>query len=53
MHSKSDTKEIRCKADEAIKNLSKLLLNKYQSNLKTSMRGSDFISDCVRLFCYI
>ena len=50
MHSKSDDKEIKIndKADEVFKSL----LNRYQNNLETSMRGSDFIFDCVHLLYY-
>ena len=29
-----------------------LNLNRYQNNLETSMRGSDFIFGCVHLFHY-
>ena len=50
MHSKSDDKEIKIndKADKVFKSL----LNRYQNNLETSMRGSDFIFDCVHLLYY-
>ena len=30
----------------------KSILNRYQVGLETSMRGSDFILDCVHLLCY-
>ena len=32
--------------------LKKSILNRYQVGLETSMRGSDFILDCVHLLCY-
>ena len=47
MHSKSDNK-----SGEVIVKLFNWLLNKYQSNLETSMRGSDFIFDYVHLLYY-
>ena len=55
MHSKSDNIEIKInhKAGEVIQKLFKSLLNRYQNDLKTSMRGSDFTFDCVDLLCYI
>ena len=55
MHSKSDNKEIKIndKRDKVIKkNLFKSLLNGYQNNLETSVRGSEFFSDCVHLLYY-
>ena len=53
MHSKSDN--IGCmiydKADKVIQNLLELVLIRHQIRLKTLMRGSGFIFDCV--ICYI
>ena len=48
MHSKSDNQETKINdtADEVIKKPFKSLLNRYQNNLKISMRGSGFIFDC-------
>ena len=44
MHSNSDNREITIndKADEVIKRLFKSLLNRYQNNLQTAMKSSDF-----------
>ena len=57
IYSESDNEEIKIndKADEVIAKLFKSLLNRYQSNLETSKRGSDFLLDYVHLFyfnCY-
>ena len=54
MHSQSNNKEIKIndKADEVIENFLKSLLNRYHINLELSMRGSNFIFDCVHLLCY-
>ena len=54
MHSKSGNIEfmIYDKADEAIKKLFESLLNGYQIGLETSMKGSDFIFECVYLLYY-
>ena len=54
MSSKNDKKEIKIndKADEVMEKLFKSLLNRYQNNLETSMRVSDFIFDCVYLLYY-
>ena len=54
MHSKSDNDEIKIneKADEDIEILFKSLLNRYHNNLETSMRGSNFVFDCVHLLYY-
>ena len=51
MHSKSDNIEIMIndKADEVIEVLFESLFNRYQIGLETSIRGSDFIFDCVYL----
>ena len=38
-------------ADEVIEYLIESLLNGYQIGLETSMRGSNFIFDCVHLLC--
>ena len=35
-----------------MKFLNKILLNRYQTGLETSMRGSDFIFDCAHLLHY-
>ena len=54
MHSKIDNIEIMIynKSDEVIKELFESLLNRYQTGLDTSMKGSDFIFDWVNLFHY-
>ena len=53
MHSKSDNMEIiiNDKADEIIE-LFQSLLSRYQIGLETSMKGSDFVFDCVNLLYY-
>ena len=38
--------------DEVIKERFESLLNRYQIGLETSVRGSDFIFDCVHLLFY-
>ena len=43
---------INDKADEVIDELFQTLLSRYQSELKTSIKGSDFIFDCVYLLYY-
>ena len=55
MHSKSDNIEIMIGADtnETIKNLFNSLLQRYQKGLEESMRGSDFVFDCVESLNYI
>ena len=40
------------KPDEVTEKLFKLLLNRYQVGLETSIRGSDFIFDCTHLLHY-
>ena len=54
MHSKGDDIEIMIndKANEVIKELFQSLVSRYQIGLEISMRGSDFIFDCVHLLCY-
>ena len=54
MHSKSDNMEIMFnnKEDEVIKELFPSLLSRNQIGLETSMKGSDFILDCVHLLYY-
>ena len=49
MHSKSDKTEIMIydTADEVIIELFESLCNRYQIELETSMKGSDFLFDCV------
>ena len=51
MHSKGDKMEIMIndKADEVIEERFESFVNSYQIGLETSMRGSDFIFDCVHL----
>ena len=51
MHSRSDNIEIiiKFKADEIIVELFKSLLSRYQIGLDTSIKGSDFIFDCVQM----
>ena len=54
MPSNSNNKEIlfNDKPDEVIKKLFKSLINRYQNNLQTSMKSSDFVFDCVYLLYY-
>ena len=54
MNSKSNNKEIMIndKADEVTKKLPKLIINRYQNISEISMRGSDFIFDCINLLYY-
>ena len=57
MHSKSDDVENieimnHDKADEVIEELFGSLLNRYHVGLETSMRGSDFIFNCVKFLHY-
>ena len=54
MHSKSDNIKIMTneKADEVIEELFQSLLSRYQIGLETSMKGSDFIFDCVHLLIH-
>ena len=50
MHSKRNNIEILInEADEVIEELFNSLLNRYQIGLETSVRGSDFIFDCINL----
>ena len=53
-HSKSDNIEIMIndKANEVIKELFKLMKNRYQNNLEELMKGNDFVSDCIHLLYY-
>ena len=44
--------QINDKADKVIKELFDSLIKKYQIGLEKSMRGSDFIFDCVHLLSY-
>ena len=41
------------KADEVITELFESLFSRYQIGLKTLMKGSDFIYDCVHLLYHI
>ena len=54
MHSKSDNIEIMIndKADEVIKEPFQSLLSKYQIGLQTSMKGNEFVFECVQLQYY-
>ena len=54
MYSKSYNTEIiiRNKADEVIEEIFKSLLSRCQIGLEKSMKGSDFIFDCVYLLYY-
>ena len=54
MHSQNDNTEIMTngKGDEVIEKLYQSLLSRYENWLETSMRGSDFIFDCVHLLYY-
>ena len=51
MHSKSDNKEFMSydNANEVVKELFESLLSRYQIDLETSIRGSDFIFNLVQL----
>ena len=51
MHSKSENIEImnHIKADVVIEEVFDSLLNRYQTVLETSMKGSDIIFDCDNL----
>ena len=51
IYSTSDNIEIMSydKADEVIEEFSESILCRYQIGLETSMKGSDFIFDCVNL----
>ena len=50
MHSKSDDIEIMINGkDKVFEKRFKSLLRRYHIELETSMRGSDFIFDCVHL----
>ena len=53
MHSKNDNIEftIYDNVDKVIEKISELLLKRHRIELETSMRGSDFIFDCVHLLC--
>ena len=48
-HSKRDNIEIMIndKTDEVIEKLFQSLFSRYQIGLETSMKGSDFIFDCI------
>ena len=48
MHSKSDIKKviINCKADEVIDGLFESLLNRFQNDLKNSIKGTESVFDC-------
>ena len=54
MNSKSDNMEVMIydKADKVIKELFMSVLKVYQIVLETSMKGSDFIFDCVHIVYY-
>ena len=54
MYSKSDNVEtmINDKSDEAIEEFFKSLLSIYKIGLETSIKGSDFVFDCVYLLYY-
>ena len=52
MHSKRDNIKFTITLMKLLKNLFELLLNEYQIGLETSMRGSDFIFNCVYLLYY-
>ena len=51
MHSENNNIEVMIndKKGEVIKTLFQSLLNRYQGGLETSVRGSDFIFDCIHL----
>ena len=54
MHSKNNNVEIMIndKADEVIEELFQSPFSRYQIGLETSIKGSDFIFDCVNLLYY-
>ena len=54
MHSKSNNIKIMIhdKVGEVIKSLFESVYNRYQIVLKTSMKGSDFIFNCINLLHY-
>ena len=54
MHSKSDIMQFKIydHADKVIEELFKSLLNKYQIGLGTSIKGRNFILDCIYLLYY-
>ena len=54
MHTKSDNIEIMMgsETDEIIEELSESLLKRYREWLEESMRGNEFIFDCVDAFYY-
>ena len=54
MHSKSDNIEFMVydNAHEVIEELFESLLNRCQKELETSIRSSDFISNCIHLMYY-
>ena len=54
MHSKSDNAEIMMgiETDDIIKELFESFLEKYQEQLKTEMRGSDFVFESLGLLYY-
>ena len=54
MHPKNDNIDIMShdKADEVIEELFESLLSRYLIGLKTPVKGSDFIFDCVDLLHY-
>ena len=54
MHPKSSNIEIMIsdKEDEGIEERFQSLLSRYQIELVTSMKGSDFVFDCVHLWYY-
>ena len=51
MHSKSDNIEVTIfnKAYEVIQELFEALLSRYQTDLKESMKGSEFVFNCINL----
>ena len=54
MHSQSDNMEIMIndEVDEVIEESFESLRNRYQNNLETSMKGSEFVFDYVHLLYY-
>ena len=54
MHSKSDNIEtlISDKVDEIMQEIFQVLLSRYQIGLETSIKGSNFIFDCVYFLFY-
>ena len=55
MHSKSDNVEIIIygKPEEVVEELFESFIHRYQNNLQESMKGSDFVSFIMLIYCII